>query len=205
MSTGIEKAPVFAPNISAAGRGRFRTPTILQMEATECGAACLAMILAREKRWIPLEEMRVACGVSRDGSKASNILRAARLHGLAAKGYRKDIEDLVSLPFPMIIFWNYNHFVVLEGMDFRTGTAWINDPAVGPCRISAEEFKESFSNVCLIFEKTPTFQKSGSKPSLLRGFRERLRGSETAFVFLILVGIGLVLPGLALPVLSRWS
>ena len=171
MSTGIEKAPVFAPNISAAGRGRFRTPTILQMEATECGAACLAMILAREKRWIPLEEMRVACGVSRDGSKASNILRAARLHGLAAKGYRKDIEDLVSLPFPMIMFWNYNHFVVLEGMDFRTGTAWINDPAVGPCRISAEEFKESFSNVCLIFEKTTTFQKSGSKPSLLRGFR----------------------------------
>jgi NHLM bacteriocin system ABC transporter peptidase/ATP-binding protein len=203
MSTGIEKAPVFAPNISAAGRGRFRTPTILQMEATECGAACLAMILAREKRWIPLEEMRVACGVSRDGSKAGNILRAARIHGLAAKGYRKDIEDLVSLPFPMIVFWNYNHFVVLEGMDFRTGTAWINDPAVGPCRISAEEFKESFSNVCLIFEKTPTFQKIGSKPSLLRGFRERLRGSETAFVFLILVGIGLVLPGLALPVLSQ--
>ena len=203
MNNAAVQRKTYKSNISTNGKGRYRTPTILQMEATECGAACLAMILAREERWIPLEEMRVACGVSRDGSKASNILSAARLHGLEAKGYRKDIGDLASLPFPMIIFWNYNHFVVLEGMDFRTGTAWINDPAVGPCRISSDEFKESFCNVCLVFEKTSGFQRTGSKPSLFRGFRERLRGSEAAFIFLILVGLGLVLPGIALPVLSQ--
>ena len=130
------EAPAFAPNIPAGKKGRFRTPTILQMEATECGAACLAMILAREGRWIPLEQLRVDCGVSRDGSKASNIIRAAKQHGLAAKGYRKEPEGLQGLPFPMIIYWNFNHFVVLEGMDFRTGTAWINDPATGPRKVA---------------------------------------------------------------------
>lgn len=195
--------PVFAPNIGAGRKGRFRTPTILQMEATECGAACLAMILARLGRWIPLEAMRVACGVSRDGSKAANILRAARQHGLAAKGYRKDVAGLASLPFPMVVFWNFNHFVVLEGVDFRTGGAWINDPATGPREVGAAEFEKSFSGICLVFEKTREFEKLGAPPSLLRGFRDRLRGSKVALGFLILVGLALVIPGLALPLLSQ--
>ncbi len=197
------EAPRFAPNIPAGKKGRFRAPTILQMEATECGAACLAMILARERRWIPLEQLRVDCGVSRDGSKASNIIRAAKQHGLAAKGYRKEPEGLQGLPFPMIIYWNFNHFVVLEGMDFRTGTAWINDPATGPRKVAPPEFQQSFTGVCLIFEKTSSFERKGAPPSLYRGFRARLRGSESAVTFLVLVGICIVLPGLALPVLSQ--
>jgi NHLM bacteriocin system ABC transporter peptidase/ATP-binding protein len=195
--------PRFAPNIRDGKKGRFRTPTILQMEATECGAAALAMILARLGRWIPLEEMREACGVSRDGSKAANILRAARLHGLAAKGFRKNVAGLAAMPFPMIIFWNANHFVVLEGMDFRTGRASINDPATGPRAVPAAEFEESFSGICLIFARTASFEKLGNSPSLVRGFRDRLRGSNGAMSFLILVGLALVIPGLAVPLLSQ--
>ena len=193
----------FAPNIKEGRKGRFRTPTILQMEATECGAACLAMILARLGRWIPLEEMRVSCGVSRDGSKAANILRAARQYGLAAKGYRKDIEGLASVPFPMIVFWNFNHFVVVEGMNFRSGSAWINDPATGPREVGAAEFQQNFTGICLVFELTSAFEKGGAPPSLIRGFRERLYGSKSALSFLILVGLALVIPGLALPLLSQ--
>lgn len=193
----------FAPNIKEGRKGRFRTPTILQMEATECGAACLAMILARLGRWIPLEEMRVSCGVSRDGSKAANILRAARQYGLAAKGYRKDIDGLAGLPFPMIVFWNFNHFVVVEGMDFRSGSAWINDPATGPREVGAAEFQENFTGICLVFEPTSAFEKAGAPPSLIRGFRDRLYGSKSALSFLILVGLALVIPGLALPLLSQ--
>jgi ABC-type bacteriocin/lantibiotic exporter with double-glycine peptidase domain len=106
-----------------------RTPTILQMEAAECGAASLAMIFAFYGLWIPLEQIRVACGVSRDGSKASNILRAARRFGFTGNGYRKEPASLNDLVMPCIIHWNLNHFVVLEGINGQR--AQINDPAFG--------------------------------------------------------------------------
>ena len=183
------------------GRGRRATPTVLQMEATECGAACLAMILAYYGRWAPLEELRVRCGVSRDGVKAASVLRAAREYGLHATGYRRDPEGLFDLPFPMVVFWNFNHFLVLEGV--RGDVVYVNDPSEGQRRISMREFDEGFTGVCLAFAPGPDFRRGGAKPSLLRGLASRLGNARSPLLFVVLVTLTLVVPGLAIPTISK--
>ncbi|MFC1836951.1 ABC transporter transmembrane domain-containing protein, partial [Thermodesulfobacteriota bacterium] len=176
---------------------RVRTPTILQMEAVECGAACLAMILAHLGRWVPLERMRIDCGVSRDGSKASYLVGAARKYGLTAKGLKAEPEDLKRLPLPLIGFWELDHFVVIEGYDRKRW--YLNDPAMGPRTVDYEEFDKSFSGVCLTFEKGPGFVPGGRRPSIIRALRARSHGMGPAVFYAILAGLCLGVIGLVIP------
>ncbi len=168
------------------------------MEAVECGAAALSIILSHHGRFVPLEQLRVACGVSRDGSKASNMLKAARTLGFEATGYRKELDEVLALEFPVIVFWHFNHFLVLEGIKGRT--VYLNDPAEGPRTVSLDEFDEGFTGVVLTVRPGPTFQKGGSPNRLLPMLRQRARGAETAIAFAALAGVALVIPGLIFPV-----
>ena len=189
------------PRLPALPHRLRAAPTILQMEAVECGAASLAMILAHHGRWVPLEELRVACGVSRDGSKASNILKAARHYGLAGKGFKKEPERLDELPKPSIIHWNFNHFVVFEG--FRGDWAVINDPAIGRRRVSRTELSEAFTGVVLAFETTREFRKIGAPPRAIPILWRQLAGARTGLALVVLISLTLVLPGIVVPAFAR--
>ena len=182
--------------------GCAKVPVVMQMEALECGAASLAMILAYYDKWIPLEKLRVDCGVSRDGSNAKNVLIAARSYGLVARGYRYEPEDLKKEgQFPCIIHWNFNHFVVLDG--FSKGKAVINDPAKGVCKISMEEFDRAFTGICLMFEPGEEFEPGGRPKSVLKFALERLKGSKTAITFVVLTTIISSLIDIVEPAFSR--
>ena len=164
-----------------------RVPVVLQMEAVECGAASLAMILAYYKRFIPLEKMRIDCNVTRDGSLAKYIVKAAAKHELETKAYKMDPEQIRQRQdFPMIIHWNFNHFVVLCG--FRGKDAVINDPASGRIRVPAEVFDRSFTGIALCFRPGEAFERIGM-PAQTGGFIKKMcRGHKAAFVFVIVLG-----------------
>ncbi|MBQ6524266.1 MAG: NHLP family bacteriocin export ABC transporter peptidase/permease/ATPase subunit [Atopobiaceae bacterium] len=168
--------------------GVAKVPVVMQMEALECGAASLCMVLAYYNKWIPLEQVRADCGVSRDGSNARNLLRAARSYGLKADGYRVEPDELEREgTFPCIVHWELNHFVVCDG--FRGDKVYLNDPANGACSVSRERFNEAFTGVALIMEPGEDFVPSGKPKSVIDFARKRLKGTAAAAVFIVLTTV----------------
>ncbi|MCC8152396.1 MAG: NHLP family bacteriocin export ABC transporter peptidase/permease/ATPase subunit [Lachnospiraceae bacterium] len=183
-------------------RGVAKVPVVMQMEALECGAASLTMVLAYYDRWIPLEQVRADCGVSRDGSNAANMMRAARSYGLNVKAYRYEPDTLREKgTFPCIIHWNFNHFVVLDG--FKGDKVYLNDPARGNCTVSMEVFDQSFTGICLMFEPGESFEPGGKKKSMLAFTAKRLKGAGVAVAFVVLVSVISSLMQMINPAFSR--
>ena len=176
---------------------RVKTPTILQMEGVECGAAALAIILGYYGRHIPLEKLRVACGVSRDGLKATNIMKAARSYGMTTKGYAKSIENVKKMKFPIIIFWNFNHFLVLEG--FSKDKVYLSDPAQGRYHVTHQEFDDSFTGVVIDMTPNEDFVKGNEKTGMIPSLGRRISNSKLSLIFIILASLFLVIPGLIIP------
>lgn len=181
--------------------GRAKTPTLLQMEAVECGAAALGIVLGYFGKIVPLPELRQACGVSRDGSKATNILKAAKIYGLEGKGYKQDLDQLPALKPPYVVFWDFNHFLVVEGICPKR--VYLNDPASGPRIVTPADFDQSYTGVVLAFKPGPEFQPGGKKPSVVRALWDRLRNSAGALAYCVLAGFLLTLVGMAVPVFSQ--
>ncbi|MEM7238178.1 MAG: NHLP family bacteriocin export ABC transporter peptidase/permease/ATPase subunit [Pseudomonadota bacterium] len=180
---------------------RTRTPSILQLEAAECGAASLAMVLGFHGRQVPLEQLRGLCGVSRDGAKASSLLKAGRSYGLKAKGLKAEPQHLIDLRGPMIAFVNFNHFLVVEKA--TRSHVWVNDPASGRRKVPFDEFSESFTGVVLTFEKDTEFERRDERPSVAAALWRRLDGFRVPLLFVFLINLALVIPGIIVPIFSR--
>jgi NHLM bacteriocin system ABC transporter peptidase/ATP-binding protein len=180
---------------------RVRTPTRLSHEGTECGAVALAIVFEHFGSYLPLTRLRQECGVSRDGSNASNILRAARAHGFDARGFRKEPEELARMQMPVIIHWEFNHFLVLEG--FGKEHVYLNDPFCGPRSVTRQKFERAFTGVTLVIKPAPGFVPEGRRPALLRTLLQRLSGSTPGLWFVVLAGLCLALPGVLIPAFSQ--
>ncbi|MCY3821634.1 MAG: cysteine peptidase family C39 domain-containing protein [Gammaproteobacteria bacterium] len=187
-----------ARNSDRAASRRVTTPVLLQMHATECGAACLGSVLGHFGRWVPLTELREKCEVSRDGSSAASIVRAARHYGLESRGLSVRAEALKKLQLPLIVFWQFSHFLVVEGVDDRY--FYLNDPATGRRRLSAEEFDKGYSGIVLRFERGPDFETGGERPGLFEQLGTLLAGSWNVLAGTIACGLMLTLLALIVPV-----
>lgn len=192
---------MFKLGLKQQTKQRVRTPTLLQMEEVECGAAALGIILGYYGRFVPLAELRQECGVSRDGSQPANIVKAARNYGLKAKAFKKETAQLAQMRLPAIAFWNFSHLLVVEGID--KDQVYLNDPATGPRTVSRHEFDETYIGVVLAMEPGTDFKKAGRKPSILLSLLTRLKTSVGAVLLSVVLGFLLVIPGLAIPVFTQ--
>jgi NHLM bacteriocin system ABC transporter peptidase/ATP-binding protein len=183
-----------------SARRRVRTPTVIQMEAVECGAAALAIVLGHYGRHVPLEELRETCGVSRDGSTAASVIKGARKYGLVARGVQMDLPGLPDLPLPAVLFWKFQHFVVLEGLGRKV---YLNDPATGPRAVSWEEFDGAFTGIALAMEPGPEFRRGGGRYRILPALARRLRGMASMVTLTVLLGLVLAVVSLAMPTFTR--
>ena len=184
------------------GKKPVKVPVILQMEALECGAASLAMILAYYGKWVPLEKVRTDCGISRDGSNAANIAKAARNYGLTTQGKRYSLKRIrEAATFPCIIWWNANHYVVLNG--FYNGKAYLNDPASGRCCVTEEEFDRSYSMLCLQFVPGPEFTADGKREGVWPFLKNRIRDNKKELTVIMVTAVLAVLAGVIIPAFSQ--
>jgi len=183
------------------GRSVKKTPLFLQMEAVECGAASLGIILSYYGLFRSLEELRLQCGVSRDGSNARSIVEAARHYNMETRGFRCKIEDLTKHRMPLIIHWNFNHFLVLEGI--KGGYAYLNDPGSGHRKVPMDEFRNSFTGVTLSLTPGKDFQKGGKKYNVTADVARRLITEKSAFFLILAIGLLMIVPGLAQPVFNQ--
>ena len=175
-------------------KNRVHTPTILQMEITECGAAALSIILSYYGTYIPSEQMRIECGVSRDGSNALNMLKAAQKHGLKTQAVKIDkLDEIKKIVFPFIVYWEFNHFVVVEGVE--KNKFYINDPATGPRTVTRDEFDKSFTGVAFLFTPKKNFRKIGKPFVIYNVIKEKLRGEKKTFLFIAITSLFLVISG----------
>ncbi len=192
----------FLSRLPGRGGWRVATPTMLQMKSAECGAACLGMVLGFYGRHEPLEKLRDACGVARDGAKVSNVLKAAQAYGLVAKGFARKLRNLPRVPRPFVALWSFTHFVVVEGFG-PGGRVYVNDPASGPRVVSEHELREAYSGVVLAFQPGEGFVRTKKPPGTLRSLYERTRRSWRGVLFVALVSLALFVPGLLVPAFSR--
>lgn len=182
---------------------REKTPVVLQMEAAECGAASLGIILGYYKKYMSLEQLRELCGVSRNGSNAANVMAAAETLGMKAEGFSYEPEELKKLIPPFIIHWDFNHFVVFEGMDAKTGEVFLNDPAVGHRSVPWTEFEESFTGVTLVLRPGENFVRDGEPESVWRTLLSGILKDRYALGFILGVGLCLSLVNLGVPLISQ--
>jgi len=188
--------------VQARWQGRLViTPTVLQLENTECGAACLCILLQHYGRYVPLTQLRELCGVSRDGSDAANLIIAAQSLGFIAKGYKKGISALAKVKPPAIIFWEFNHFLIFEG--FVGDRVALNDPALGPRTVSLEEFDTSYTGITLVLKPGPTFVREGRAPSAWPITWRRLASEPSGVAFVLLASLLLIMPKLVMPVFAQ--
>ncbi len=188
--------------LQARRRGRLvHTPTVLQLENTECGAASLSIVLQHHGRYVPLTQLRQLCGVSRDGSDAANLILAAQSLGFIAKGYKKGLAALAKVKPPAIVFWEFNHFLVFEG--FVGDRVALNDPALGPRTVSLEEFDTSYTGITLVLEPGPAFERGGRAPSVWPIVWRRLGSEPLGVGFVLLAGLLLILPKLVMPIFAQ--
>lgn len=179
---------------------KVKAPTVLQMEAVECGAAALSIMLEYYGKYVPLAQLRQVCGISRNGSKATYILRAARHYGLEANGYKYELADLSNVEPPYIVFWNFNHFLVVEGFDDKW--AYLSDPALGRRKATHQDFDHGYTGVVLTFKPTENFVADGKKPSIVTSLYKRLESSLDSALACFILGLLLIIPQVATPVLA---
>ena len=177
---------------------RLATPVRLQMHASECGAACLGSVLGHFGRWAPLTELREKCEVSRDGSSAASIMRAARHYGLECSGLSVRAEALKKVDLPVIVFWQFSHFLIVEGFDSRY--FYLNDPSTGRRRVSAEEFNKGYSGIALRFKTGDDFKPGGERPRLFSQLHALFAGSWQVLTGMVACGFMLTLLSLAVPI-----